>query len=188
MKHSRGFTLIELMITIGIMAIVITLAAPSFTRTIQSNKLDKVRDDLFADLVLARSEALARNKSVTLCATANPAATSPTCSNSNSWVTGWIMFVDTDQDRVVDAAIDANLNGFSEVSADEYLRIYRSASPQISISWGGGTDYIVFDRLGRMSGVSNGSFHFCNTSISYAKRIIISNVGRARFEGGATCS
>ncbi len=191
MKVNRGFTIIELMITVGILAVVAAFAAPTFTSMVQRNKMDKVRDDLFADLVLARSEALARNKPVTVCATSNPTAVSPTCSNSNSWATGWLVFVDTDQDTVVDGEVDSDANGIAEVTADEYIRIYRSTDTSLKISWvplNGTKQYVLFDRLGRMSEVNNGSFHFCNNSAAYAEKIVISKAGRARFEGGATCS
>lgn len=191
MNKLKGFTLFELLVTLSIMAILMTLSVPGFRSLVEANKLDKVRDDLFADMVLARSEALARNKPVTVCATLNPAATDPECSNSDSWTTGWIVFIDTDQDAVVDPEVDADSNAIPETTADEYIRIYRGRDTGLSISWKAfsGTDHtILFDRLGRMSSNNNGSFHFCDNSIDYAQRIVVSKIGRARFDGGATCT
>lgn len=57
----RGFTLIELMVVVGIAALIMTLAAPSFTSLIEMQKLRGVSAQLVTDMQFARSEAISRN-------------------------------------------------------------------------------------------------------------------------------
>lgn len=87
MRH-RGFTLIEALITVAMLAILATLAAPSFDSLILRTRLVSLGNDLTASVQLARSEALKRNAVVVMCASANGA----TCSGSSGdWSSGWII-------------------------------------------------------------------------------------------------
>lgn len=62
----RGFTLIELMVTIGILAIIMALAAPSFTETINKRRLAAAASSIHLGLQRAKSEAIKQNMKVTL--------------------------------------------------------------------------------------------------------------------------
>jgi type IV fimbrial biogenesis protein FimT len=68
---NRGFTLIELMITIAIAAILMALAAPSFTRVIQDNRVTTQANDLLTSIAVARSEAIKRAQNVSITPTGN---------------------------------------------------------------------------------------------------------------------
>lgn len=81
----RGFTLIELMVTIVVMAILLAIVIPSFTDITLGSKLRAQANDLAAGALLARSEAVKRNVAMRLCASSDGA----TC--SGSWVDGWIV-------------------------------------------------------------------------------------------------
>lgn len=90
---SRGFTLIELMIGIVVLAIAITLAAPSFESVIANNRSITLSNDLVMTLLLARSEAVKRGVSVSVCAAGNQNLNS--C--GTDWKQGWIIFVNPDE-------------------------------------------------------------------------------------------
>ena len=77
---TRGFTLVELMITLAILTILLGIALPSFQSMIASQKIKTAAADLQSSLLLARSEALKRNANVTLA----PAAT-------GQWNRGWTL-------------------------------------------------------------------------------------------------
>lgn len=80
-----GFTLIELMITIAVAAILLTIAVPSFLEATLSSKLRATANNLASSAFLARSEAIKRNTPATLCASSNGT------SCTGSWDQGWIV-------------------------------------------------------------------------------------------------
>lgn len=87
-QRSRGFTLIELMVTIVVLAILLSIAIPSFNNASLSSKLGGFANNLLASVQLARSEAIKSNTVVTLCA-ANAAGTA--CDATGGWQQGWIV-------------------------------------------------------------------------------------------------
>lgn len=83
---SRGFTLIELMVTIVVAGILLSIAIPSFQNFIIDSRLNAAATELADAVRLARSEAIKRSRPIVLCKVA-PAA-SETCVTSNNWG-GW---------------------------------------------------------------------------------------------------
>lgn len=69
--RQSGFTLIELMVTVSVLAVLAGLAIPSFTRIINSNRIGSQANDMVATLQYARSEALRSNRRVTVCQSSN---------------------------------------------------------------------------------------------------------------------
>lgn len=88
MHHSRAFTLIELMITLAILAILLAIAAPSFRDTIQNNRTQTIANDLTTALQFARSEAVKRGVRVDICRRAANA-----CADAVDWGNGWLVKV-----------------------------------------------------------------------------------------------
>ena len=100
-RNSRGFTLVELMIALALVAILSTLAAPSFNLLIQRSRVNAHFQQLFSSLLLARTEATKRGVRVSLCHSAAPEAATPVCGGAGSnWATGWLVFVDNTQDAL----------------------------------------------------------------------------------------
>ena len=114
-KIGAGFTLTELMVTVGIGAIMLTLAAPSFQESIRNNRLTAQSNDLFTSLNLARSEAVKRRSIVSLCTSSDQAS----CTNSN-WSAGWIVRDETSGDVI--RAFPAMKGGTTVTSADNQVR------------------------------------------------------------------
>ncbi len=86
-KRVRGFTLMELMVTVAIVAILATLAAPSFTEGIHNTRLATQANDRVASLQLARMEAVRRNESVALCRSTDGATCAGTTGSWDQWLT-----------------------------------------------------------------------------------------------------
>jgi len=83
----RGFTLVELMVAILILAILIGFAVPSFRDAALSSRLTAHANDLLASAQIARSEAIKRNAVVTLCVSTD----GNTCAGDGGWEQGWIV-------------------------------------------------------------------------------------------------
>lgn len=95
MPRQGGFTLVELMVTIAVLAIMAGLAVPSFQAAINANRLTGSTNELVNALQTARMEAIRRNQRAAVCLSANANAGTPTCSTSSP--TGWLVFVDADR-------------------------------------------------------------------------------------------
>ncbi|WP_051235582.1 GspH/FimT family pseudopilin [Marinimicrobium agarilyticum] len=88
---SKGFTLIELMVTVAVLAIILSVAVPSMTTQIRNNRSLTFGEEFATALNYARSEAVKRGRPVSLCAS-NDAGDG--C--GNDWTNGWLAFVDSD--------------------------------------------------------------------------------------------
>jgi type IV fimbrial biogenesis protein FimT len=98
----RGFTLIELMVTISLLAILTTLVAPSFAKLIASTRLSSATNELYTSLVQAKSDAIRLGSRVTVCPSSN--GSSCITAGTPTWTTGWITFSDTT--RVAAPSVD----------------------------------------------------------------------------------
>lgn len=124
---NAGFTLIEVIVTMAVIAILAAIAIPSLRGFADSSRVTSATNDLVSALNLARSEAVTRAVNVTVCKSANQT----TCETTgNNWAQGWIVFIDTDAGGTV--------NG-----GDEILRVYDGPGGTITMSGNGTVD----DRL-----------------------------------------
>jgi len=85
----KGFTLIELIITMTIAGILMAVAAPSMVGFVSSNRLASQINDLNASLSIARSEAIKRSTNAGICVTA---AGGTSCVASGNWANGWLVY------------------------------------------------------------------------------------------------
>jgi len=97
--HSRGFTLVEMLVVMTISAILIAVAVPSFQWTIARNRVSDGTNQLLAHLEYARMEASRRGNTVSLCRTLDANLALPVCSSAataaadgNDWAVGWVVF------------------------------------------------------------------------------------------------
>ena len=90
---------------VAIIAILTTLAAPSFKQLIQSNTMSSNVNSFLADMRFSRSEALRRGGVVVMCRSNSPEGSAPACDGSAStgWVSGWIIFHDLNNDGIKDS-------------------------------------------------------------------------------------
>lgn len=101
-RTSSGFTMVEAVVVIAITAILVTLAAPSFTNFMARTAVTSHVSELAASIRLARHEAVKRGQPVTICQSSNPMDAAPACSGgggAEGWATGWIIFLDRNGDQ-----------------------------------------------------------------------------------------
>ena len=91
-RRSRGFGLIELVITVSIMAIFAAIALPSFSTSLRNNRITTQNNDLLSAINYARNEATTRSRGVTICAADTRNGVPTEC--AGAWNTGWMVVVD----------------------------------------------------------------------------------------------
>lgn len=162
-KSSYGFTLIELMVTIAVLAITITIAVPSFRNIIVSNSVSFDRDEFFTLVAFARSEAIKRGTAVTICKSSDGA----NCDDSLGWNDGWLAFH------------DANGNGAKD-SGDDAVRSVGPLDIQVSVTHSGsGVHRITYGSRGMLLR-GQGTVTFSHSAGSQFNRIVdIGLTGRA---------
>ena len=97
--RNKGFTIIEMLIAMVVIGVLLSIAAPAFTNIIKNNRMLSEVYALRATLNNARSEALSRRTTVTVCRSSN--GTSCTA-GSGTWNQGYITFADDDDDGALD--------------------------------------------------------------------------------------
>lgn len=159
--HS-GFTVVELMITLILAAVLLTLAAPAFTDLIANNRL---RSEVFALrglLMEARTEALSERNNVTVCPSSNGA----TC--TGTWSDGYIAFFDTDTEGDVDGT-------------DRIILARTPDTHRIDVTFSNAANRVVYNSRGnaQIPGTTfNGTFTFCDDrGPTKAAGLIITPVG-----------
>lgn len=95
MERIRGYSLYELLMTLLLIALVMTLGLPSFGNIIADHRMRIELNALFHNVHLARKESIARRRAVTIC----PSVDGDSCDPGNNWSAGWIRFVNTDRDE-----------------------------------------------------------------------------------------
>jgi type IV fimbrial biogenesis protein FimT len=172
-----GFTLIELVVTVAVAAILLTLGLPSFSDMIRDNRLAGHSNRFLSALNIARSEAIKRGQQVTVCK-ANTEVPEPYCGGPG-WESGWMVFVDKNEDGVVDDNQDI-VRVFEALPTGFTLRLPNS-NHNID-------RWIAYKSTGAArgnGGLATGTFSLCQGSDAiHARSIIINSIGRARIEKG----
>ncbi len=97
LSRERGFTLYELLITVLVVGVMMTIGVPNMTEFTANNRMTAAANDLHSAFLLARTEAVRARENVTLCASSLGDA----C-DGGGFEDGWIVYVDLDGDAAVD--------------------------------------------------------------------------------------
>ena len=174
--HQMGFTLIELMIVLVVMGVILALSAPSMLNILQRNRLQTTADNFFADLMLARSEAVKRNQPVVLC----KSNTGSACVTSGNWDQGWLIYADQDADGVKDVG-EPVLRVGEALGSGDTLRVTRVAF----------SNQLTYHNDGSSSGAAGDeTFVFCDAdaNVSTAREILVTITGRPKRQQKTTGS
>lgn len=166
-SRARGFTIVELMVTIGIAAVLAGLAAPSFKQVTASNRLKTHTSALHTSLLMARSEAIKRHARVVMCKSSDGA----TCVTAGDWQQGWILFADTNDNAGADAG-EPIIQKVGALSGEFILK----GAGQLA-------DYVSYTGTGapKLAGTDTfqtGSFTLCQLAGGSARQIELFATGR----------
>jgi len=168
MKKYSGFTLLELLIVVGMVGLLMAFGIPAMSTFAKNDRLSTQINTLVGHLAYARSEAVTRSQQVALC----PSDTMNSCSNV-PWSEGWILYVDANGDSLFKAG-------------EEILRVKQPLSGNNTLTSTFATMF-VYDSSG-FSVSGTGTFSLCDDrGATNMKSISISNTGRVRQGGGAAC-
>jgi type IV fimbrial biogenesis protein FimT len=166
--NQKGFSLLELMVTLSIVAIVMAIAVPNMSQFIKNDRLTSYTNALISDLMLGRGKAVQRNQPVIVCASDDQA----TCTGGD-FKNGWIVAVDIDNDGTVG-------------NADDLIRVQNKIKGDIKYV-DGGLNVIIFDSRG-FAPNSSGQISICDDrGNDKAKSISISPTGRTSRGGAPSC-
>jgi prepilin-type N-terminal cleavage/methylation domain-containing protein len=151
-RSSDGFTLIELMVVIAVVAILLTVAGPSYQKLIERNRLKEASQAFKSDLQFARMEAIKRSRNVFF---------SRTAGNAGSWCYGM-------------GTLDCDCAQTDTTAADfcDIKRVEGASYPVVSLAAGGTTEFDF--RRGTATAMSS-----VLTTLHYAAQVRVNDVGRA---------
>ncbi len=171
LKGIRGITLVELMTTVSVAALTLTIGVPSFMGVKERMQRSQVTIELTSSFTLARSEAARRGTPVSVCASAD----AKTCieGDSPSWSSGWIVFSDANNKLTVDS-------GEEVLYAAQFENPRFTLTPESAVARG-----VSFKSSGFPD--QRGSFTYCDSSES--RQLTLGYVGRMDLTSSGTgCS
>jgi len=173
--YQQGFTLIEVLITVAIASILLSLAAPSFSTMVKNNRISASVSEFAGFLYLARSEAIKRGTNVTVCKSSNGSS----CATTGNWDQGWIIFEDPNDNGVVDTS-----------EATTLIRVHKKLPSNLSLSGNARvSSHITYAPTGRLSTTVNGTVTLCDdrSGEDVGKGVVVISTGRFRISTGVTC-
>ena len=168
-KFSSGFTLVELLVVVAIMAITLAFGVPGFRAIITSSRLTNAANSMVTALQRARSEAIKTNRLVTV----------SNVNNNGAWGDGWIVFVDKNQDNL--QSVDGDPE-FDEPTISFFDGINTSFMVNPT---NGFTNRVIYRPDGRSN--TNGTFNFCaSADTADFRRVVVASSGRIHVETPTT--
>jgi len=170
--EAKGFTLIELMVTVALVAILMAVAVPSMTTFQRNAQLTSFSNTLLSAINAARGEAMKRGKSAMVVPV-----------DGSNWSSGWVVFVDLDRSQAFIETSDFTI--LKREAPPSYLEITATGTAAAS------PPYIMFDASGYAKTKAGGfpgnqSFNIKRNDASGAdefaqtRRIKIASTGRVR--------
>lgn len=123
LSTQQGVTLIELMVTLAVLVVLLTLGVPSFSETLREWRRDSATKALSTHLQLARAEAIKSSRKVVVCTSSSGTG----CAGTSEWKDGWLVFVDENGDKAVDTgdrvlAVRSAVSGVASMTSSDSVK------------------------------------------------------------------
>ena len=195
-RRQQGFTLYELMITLMVVAIILSFGIPNLRNFTLNSRITGTANDLHAAFMMARTEAAHAKTNVTICASADPMGAA-NC--GGTWDQGYVVFIDDDADQVRDAG-EAILRSHPPLDTGVMLRVADAATYFMYAPSGLGrldaggnpplSQVVICDERGNGDGPSGGSTARLFVTTPLGRATIVRDkamLGAALTAMGATC-
>jgi len=166
LKATAGFSLVEMLTTMSILAILLAIASPGLASLTSANALASAQSELAAAMMMARGEAMKRGLQVGLTAAAPVAGT--------EFTGGWTVFVDSNANGVFDAG-------------EQVVRQQAAYRTNVRISTSGGTTTVAFNARGFLVPSSLVTFTLCSAAATKGYQLRVEPVGLADLADTTGC-
>ncbi len=175
-QHQAGFTIYELMITMLIIGVILSIGIPNLSEFTQNSRLTSTANDLHSSFQLARSEAARSKSNITICASTN--SLDPAAACGGTFNDGWIIFLDTNGDLI-------------RGGGENILRAHPAVASGVTVTTNGNANYFAFAGTGLGRGDVNGpslsTAMICDSrgiddapgGRATARRLVATPIGRA---------
>jgi type IV fimbrial biogenesis protein FimT len=171
--RGNGFTLIELILVVGLAAVIAAMAVPTMGDMLERNRAGALGREFFTSLSLARSTAVMTGKNVVVCKSPDGLG----CATEGDWSQGWLIFEDYDKDKSCWDAAAARCSDGGRI-----LQVYPAqAQQQVTLRGNENVrNLIVFNPQGKVA-KTNGTLTLCRVRDNAALGgMVISTPGRVR--------
>ncbi|HEX5339303.1 MAG TPA: GspH/FimT family pseudopilin [Gammaproteobacteria bacterium] len=171
MRIERGFTLMELLVTLAVAGVLMTIAVPNFRTLIQNSRLTTEINTMVGTLTVARSKAveLGGNTVVSVCPGTVSTSGTVTCGGSSTWANGWVVYSATYSSSGCTTGTKTAIRAYPALPAGNTLTAGSTAS-------------ITFLSSGLLCGAAAAmDFIFCDSRLaSYGRVVNLAITGRAQ--------
>lgn len=164
-RRQNGFTLYELLITVLVIGVILSIGVPNFAEFTQNSRLTSTSNDLLSSFQIARSEAARSKTNVTICASNNSLA--PTANCSGDFNDGWIIFIDINGD-LQRAGVGENV-----------IRAHPAVASGVNVTTNAGSTYFSFAGTGLGRGDVGGNPALSVAMVCDARGLDVAPGGRA---------
>ncbi len=172
MNTASGMTLVELLVTVTLVAILLAIGLPSYQGITTTNRMAAEMNALVGDLQYTRSEAVKQGQTVTMCASSNGTS----CSGSTDWANGWMIFSDANNNQAVNTG-EARLRLQAALGSTDTLQ--SNSATTLSA--------ITFNRNGFSSNAGSVTLNDASGTTDQRKCVMLSTVGTVQLQSGTAC-
>ncbi|WP_349927513.1 GspH/FimT family pseudopilin [Acinetobacter sp. A1-4-2] len=170
-EQKNGFTLVELIVTLAIFAILATIALPYFQDMKAKQEVNATTNKLISTIHLAKSQATLYHTNVVLC----PSQNKVNCQTSQ-WTAGLLVFLDSNKNRQID-------------TGEKIIYTESTDLKYGHLDWRGtlSVPSLTFQAENGLPIGSNGSFYYCSMVSDHHRKLVLSAMGHIRIENLSSC-